>query len=318
LISRKAGAGSFLEKKPENHQGNLIFGLIFPLLGVGEIFASIAEEIAMLAEKYHFTFMWGGKFANTRMNTTQMEQMADFYIQQGVSGVFLAPLEFTKECFSVNMRTVQKLVDAKIPLVLFDADYKEYPGRSAFDLIGIDNFRAGYTLAEHFIEQGAVRVDFIKPPYSAQTVPQRIRGVQAALLEHGIIPQPGWIHTGEPSDRTFVQQVLDSGATNIISSNDVAAVHVMQQLDQLNVRVPANVRIAGIDDVKYSHFVRISLTTIRQPCKVMGQIAVRTMLERIQSPNLPIRQILLDAELVVRESSQVPSPSPAYLLKEPS
>lgn len=306
FISRKAGAGSFLERKPGIQHRNLVFGLIFPLLGVGEIFVSIAEEIAALAEKYDFTFMWGGKFANTQINTTQMEQMVNFYIQQGVAGVFFAPLEFTKECLSINARTVQKLVAAQIPIVLIDADYTGYPDRSAFDLVGIDNFRAGYTLAEHFIQQGATRVDFIQPPYSAQTVPQRVRGVQTALLEHGIVPQPEWIHTGEPTDQAFVKKVLDAGAKNIISSNDVTAVHVIQHLDQLNVKVPADVRIAGIDDVKYSHFVRISLTTIRQPCQEMGQVAVRTMLERIQSPNLPIRQILLDAELIVRESSQIP------------
>ncbi len=305
LISRKAGVGSFLERKPENTSSPLVFGLIFPLLGVGEIFASIAEEIAVLAKQYHFTCMWGGKFASTQIKITQMEQMVDFYIQQGVSGVFLAPLEFTKEHFRINRQAVQKLVDARIPVLLIDADYKEYPDRSAFDLVGIDNFRAGYTLAEHFIQQGAARVDFVKPPYSAQTVPQRVRGVQAALLEHGIVPQSAWIHTGEPTDRAFVKKVLESGATNIVSSNDVTAVHVIQQLDQLNVKVPADVRIAGIDDVKYSHFVRISLTTIRQPCQVMGQVAVRTMLERIQSPTLPIRQILLDTELIVRESSQI-------------
>lgn len=306
LISRKAGVGSFLERKPEDHSGTLVFGLVFPLLGVGEIFASIAEEIAALAKQYHFTLMWGGKFATTHMNTTQMEQMTDFYIQQGVSGVFFAPLEFTKECFRINARTVQKLVEAKIPIVLLDADYEEYPNRSAFDLVGIDNFKAGYTLAEHFIRQGATRVDFVKPPYSAQTVPQRVRGVQAALLEHGVVPQPEWIHTGEPTDRAFVKKILDSGATNIVSSNDVTAVHVIQQLDQLDVQVPDDVRIAGVDDVKYSHFVRISLTTIRQPCQDMGQIAVRTMLERIQFPTLPIRQFLLDTTLIVRESSQIP------------
>ncbi|MCP4402094.1 MAG: LacI family transcriptional regulator [bacterium] len=232
--------------------------------------------------------------------------MADFYIQQGVSGGFLAPLEFTNECFSINARTVQKLSEAQIPIVLSDADYTEFPDRSGLDLIGIDNFRAGYTLAEHFIRQGAVRVDFVQPPYSAQTVPQRARGTQAALLEHGIVPQSAWIHTGEPSDPAFVKKVLDSGATNIVSSNDVTAVHVIQQLDRLNVKVPADVRIVGVDDVKYSHFVRISLTTIRQPCQVMGQVAVRTMLERIQSPILPTRQLLLGAELIVRESSQIP------------
>ncbi|GAK54488.1 transcriptional regulator, GntR family with LacI sensor [Candidatus Moduliflexus flocculans] len=305
FISRKAGAGSFIQRKPERQQENLVFGVLFPLLGIGEIFTAIAEEIAALSAKYHFIFMWGGKFAQPKMHANQMEEMTDFYIQHGVSGVFLAPMEFSKDCFLINERTVNKLVKAQVPIVLIDADYKEYPERSRFDLVGIDNFRAGYILAEHYIQQGAGRVDFIKPPYSAQTVPQRVRGVQAALFDHGHLPQKSWIHTGDLTDRAFIQHIINSGATNLICSNDAMALQCLQHLETLGIHVPGDVRVAGLDDVKSALSGRIPLTTINQPCQEMGLIAVRAMLERLQSPHLPPRQILLDAELVVRESSKI-------------
>jgi DNA-binding LacI/PurR family transcriptional regulator len=60
--------------------------------------------------------------------------------------------------------------------------------------------------------------------------------------------------------------------------------------------------MVGIDDVKYANLLSIPLTTIHQPCASMGAIAISVMLERLREPNLPVRDILLNFELVVRES----------------
>ncbi len=66
--------------------------------------------------------------------------------------------------------------------------------------------------------------------------------------------------------------------------------------------MPAKIRMAGIDDVKYASLLSVPLTTIHQPCTAMGAIAVNTMLERLRQPNLPARDILLNFHLVIRDS----------------
>ena len=58
-----------------------------------------------------------------------------------------------------------------------------------------------------------------------------------------------------------------------------------------------------IDDVKYASLLAVPLTTIHQPCAEMGAAAVATMIQRLRSPGLPARDILLNFRLVVRESS---------------
>jgi len=69
------------------------------------------------------------------------------------------------------------------------------------------------------------------------------------------------------------------------------------------VSVPDEVRMTGIDDVKYASLLSVPLTTIHQPCAEMGAAAISTMLERVRNPTLPARDILLNFRLVVRESS---------------
>jgi GntR family transcriptional regulator, arabinose operon transcriptional repressor len=70
----------------------------------------------------------------------------------------------------------------------------------------------------------------------------------------------------------------------------------------LNYQIPKDIRIVGIDDVQYANLLPVPLTTVRQPCREIGVAAVAAMLERIVSPAMPARDILLDCELVVRAS----------------
>jgi DNA-binding LacI/PurR family transcriptional regulator len=76
----------------------------------------------------------------------------------------------------------------------------------------------------------------------------------------------------------------------------------MRTLHQLRVGVPDEVRIVGIDDVKYAGLLGVPLTTVRQPCREIGEGAISLMLDRIAHPGMPSRDILLDCKLVVRKS----------------
>ncbi|MFO0792326.1 MAG: substrate-binding domain-containing protein, partial [Pirellulales bacterium] len=67
--------------------------------------------------------------------------------------------------------------------------------------------------------------------------------------------------------------------------------------------IPNVIRVAGIDDVRYAELLRVPLTTIRQPCDAIGDAALHAMLDRVENPTAPGRDILLSCELVVRAST---------------
>jgi DNA-binding LacI/PurR family transcriptional regulator len=62
------------------------------------------------------------------------------------------------------------------------------------------------------------------------------------------------------------------------------------------------VRLAGIDDLEYSRFLPVPLTTLRQPTRDIGAAAFATMLERVAHPDGPVRDVFLQTELIVRGS----------------
>jgi len=137
---------------------------------------------------------------------------------------------------------------------------------------------------------------------SAHTLMLRIAGYREALLNSAIIPDQKWIHSGNPSDRQFIQSIVDGGATAIICANDLTAANLMRTLDLLGCPVPHKIRVTGFDDVRYAELLRPSLTTIHQPCTDIGTIAIQVMLERINNPTFPPRDILVQPTLVVRQS----------------
>ena len=308
LIDRRAGSGTFVRSgaTPANVKQ---LGLLIP--GLGEIFGSIAGELAALARGHEYALLWGGD-ARQETSVPEIEQWCRQFISRqvggvggvgGVAGVFFAPFEHIAQATEINRRVADCLRQAGIAVVLLDRDILPPPARSQFDLVGIDNFAAGYLVAEHLLKLGSRRPIFVARPHSAGTIWSRIAAARAAMLDRAISPPPDFVRQGEPDDPTFIQKLAESGDFDAaICANDQTAAILMRGLAHKGLRVPQDVRIVGFDDVRFATLVSPGLTTVHQPCRQIAQVAFRAMLERIAEPTLPARSIWLTPTLVVRES----------------
>ena len=299
LIRRRVGAGSFVVDR-EHPDRQLTFGLLVPGLGRGEIFEPVCARIAKRAAADRFTLNWGG---STGTSYEQLLQTVDKYLAQGVDGIFFQPVELDPSRRETNRAVLDRLHESRTPVVLLDADYLPFPDRSGFDIVGIDNIRAAWTATAHLTAQGATRVDFMTRPHTATTVERRIDGYRLALLAAGIVPSADWEHSLDPEHLADIERLLASGARDIVCVNDETAALLLPSLETLGVGVPREVHLIGFDDVKYARLVRVPLTTLRQPCDALGDAAVDAMLGRVAQPDRAPREILLEAELMVRTSS---------------
>ena len=176
LVERKVGSGTYV-RKSQKPADSWRFGLLIPGLGSTEIFEPICGQLARLAQRQHHTLLWGD-FGDRRgeAGSELIEQVCTSYIKQTVAGVFFAPLELTEHKDRINQSVITALEAAGIPIVLLDRDIVAFPQRSRFDLVGIDNRRAGFLIADHLIGLGCGRIDFLARPDSAPTVMLRIAG----------------------------------------------------------------------------------------------------------------------------------------------
>ncbi len=226
------------------------------------------------------------------------------YIDRRVSGVFFAPLEEALHQDDVNLRIVEALDAARIPVVLLDRPALPYPRRGHHDLVGIDNRRAGYMITEHLTSLGSRRVAFVAVPQAAATVDAREAGYREALYAANLADRARARRAARSVRRPLPWRSSCARARPdaIVCANDRTAARLMPTLLRLGYAIPGDVRLVGIDDVEYAGLLPVPLTTLRQPTQQIGDVALGVMLERVARTDFPPRDVQLHCELVVRES----------------
>jgi DNA-binding LacI/PurR family transcriptional regulator len=299
LIDRIAGSGTYVRNAARQTREGLLFGLIIPNLGETEIFEPVCQAIAASPDANGCALLWAHADARTSAKEGAVLQLCRQCIERSVSGVFFAPLEMADRSRAVNRQAMKLLKKAGVPVVLLDRRPEDAP-RERCDLVGIDNHRAGYLATEHLLRLGARRIGFIAYKGQALTVKARILGYKGALSDAGH-PSGGHVfHTPPDSRLELPASALECDA--FVCANDRVASRLMQSLLSRGIAIPSDIRIVGIDDVNYASLLPVPLTTIRQPCRDIGETALRVMLERLDRPHLPARDILLDCDLVIRQS----------------
>jgi len=310
IISRRAGSGSYLNDSSTWVEMQLkhTFGLLVPGLGNTEILDPICNEITRFAQSIGSEVLWGDS-ADPVTAAEDALALCRQYINRKVDGVFVAPIETVPNRATVNRQISTMLHEAGIPIVLLDRDILEFPARSQHDLIGIDNFGAGFVLAEHLIALGNRNFRFLARPDYPSTTDLRLAGCREAITRAGLTQPQRFAWFGEPNDIEFIKKLLSPSLPDaIICSNDQTAAKLIQTLASLGIRLPQDVRVAGFDDVRYATLLTVPLTTIHQPCRAIGRAAVRAMQERIRHPNRTAQEILLTFKLIVRNSCGATEP----------
>jgi GntR family transcriptional regulator, arabinose operon transcriptional repressor len=310
LVDRVAGSGTYVRDPIRRPRENLLFGLIIPNLGDTEIFGPICQGIAASPDANGHGLLWGHADSRSLSKEEQALQLCRQCIARGVSGVFFAPLELSAQSAEVNHRVMKSLKKAGIPVVFLDRrPGEETSDRERCDLVGIDNYRAGYLAAEHLRRLGARRVGFIAYERQASTVKGRIRGYKDALSASSSGAIGKRVFIVRPGDRLELPSATrDCDA--FVCANDRVAGQLMHALLAQGIRIPQDVRLVGIDDAGYADLLPVPLTTVHQPCRDIGETALRVMLERLDRPQMPARDILLNCELVIRESCGATLPTP--------
>ena len=107
----------------------------------------------------------------------------------------------------------------------------------------------------------------------------------------------------------FKNKMREDYPTAIVCFNDQQALAVLAALKEMNIKVPDDISIIGNDDIYYAKIYPVALTTIRAPQNEIGQRAAEILIRNIESSTLlPIEKVVLDTELVVRESTKVLKP----------
>ncbi len=177
--------------------------------------------------------------------------------------------------------------------------------------ITLDHHKAAALALKHLWELGHREIAFMKGPSDSSDSSDRWRAVQDVSGELGIrikhelsVELHGDCSTPEVG-YPFTKELLARGKhfTALFAYNDNSAIGAISAIHEAGLRVPGDISVVGFDDIQAAAYSSPSLTTVRQPLRKMGEIAARTLLSRIESPEWSMAEILIEPELVVRRST---------------
>ncbi len=173
--------------------------------------------------------------------------------------------------------------------------------------VGATNWKGAYTATTYLIERGHRRIGFVTGELFLGCAVDRYAAYQQALHDHDLPFDPALVYEGnfrQTSGHEAAQQFmqLDQPPTAIFASNDQMAFGVADAVRNRGLRIPQDISIVGFDDIPEAEWIRPALTTVRQPLREMGRLAVEMLIDRIKYPERPTRRVELDTKLVERDT----------------
>ncbi len=173
----------------------------------------------------------------------------------------------------------------------------------------VDNQGGTRALVRHLVEQhGRAMFCYVAGPAEALDARERCSAFREALAGYPGVTLAR-IFEGKfagVSGQLAVQEILTwprrALPDAIVCANDQMAIGAMRELQANGIRVPADVAVAGFDDIRLGALLTPPLTTVRQPMRLLGERACARLLQRIGDPALPRQVDRLPTALVVRES----------------
>jgi DNA-binding LacI/PurR family transcriptional regulator len=172
-----------------------------------------------------------------------------------------------------------------------------------FDTVNNNEDHGGSLVVDHLVDLGHTRIGHIDGG-TARSGPERRNGFIKAMVERGLAPIVVEGAFNEQAGAAAAAQLMELHVppTAIFAGNDLAAIGVLTKLKELGVSVPGDVSVVGYDDTILAGIGPISLTTVHQPRRQLGRIAIDLLLERI-SGRREARHEQLEPRLVMRSST---------------
>ena len=174
--------------------------------------------------------------------------------------------------------------------------------------VSLDDEKVAYEATRHLISLGHTNIALVTGPMEEDCSQDRAEGYRCALQEAGIaydeskVLEGDWsASSGQRALLTFVENGPVPSA--VFAQNDRMAMGVLRAARDVNLKVPSQLAVIGVDDMPLSSYFDPPLTTMRQDMPLIGQEATRMLLDIINKKEPAVRELKLPAQLVVRQST---------------
>lgn len=206
---------------------------------------------------------------------------------------------------SLDTRHVTALSRARLPLVVVDPIGLP---RERVTSVGATNFAGGLAATQHLIGLGHRRIACVGNSPTAACSQARVQGFRGAMDAAGLPVPDAYVRFGRFRFEDGVTGgeavlALPDAPTAVFAACDEVAAGVIEAARRRGLRVPDDLSVVGFDDTQLARTTSPPLTTVRQPLREMGGVAVRTALRLAAGEKLDSHHVELATTLVTRAST---------------
>lgn len=211
-----------------------------------------------------------------------------------------------------DLRHLQPLFSSNVPLVVM-----EQPSAGERSTISVNFFHGGEMITDYLVQRDMRRIAFLGTPLSRFSRTQVYEGYCSALKKANIEPDPQltFIAEEEPPAKDDISPfytgmyLLDRMVRScaklpdaIVCGNDITAIGALRRLQELGIRVPEDISLAGYDNIFPSAVSFPPLTTVDQCTYEMGGMAAEILYGNLMDPTRQHVNTILEPKLIVRET----------------
>lgn len=210
---------------------------------------------------------------------------------------------------SASGSVFERLAQSQMPYVLID---RNFPGLEA-NYVGVDDTAIGSTATEHLVSRGCRRIAHLRGP-KVSTGIGRLKGYRQALKKHGIPVPPEYVvelkggdSHSEENGFEGMQRLLSLYPVpdGVFCYNDEVAIGALRAILKAGLRVPEDIAVIGVDNIRFADLLRVPLSSIDQDSDQIGTQAAQLALKLIDSgKSIPPRQVVLPIQLIARDSTR--------------
>ncbi|SIS97925.1 substrate-binding domain-containing protein [Alicyclobacillus vulcanalis] len=261
-------------------------------------FTFIARGMEDVARKHGFRVF----IANTDEDLEKEQTYVQMCMEYHVRGALVVPVG------DPSRETLLRLSDHQIPFVLIDRDID---GLDA-DVVKGDIRETSRRLVEHLLDLGHERIAAVVGPLHSASSRERLDGYRDALAQRGMPWDDGLVFTAPMTrdmDVSFVDDLLHGpdAPTAMFLGNMFQYAHVVRRLRELGISIPGDVSLVSFGNTDDLASIDSRATAAVQPAYNYGSLGAQLLLERVEGVRKTSTRIVLNSEIIVRDSTAPPS-----------
>lgn len=206
---------------------------------------------------------------------------------------------------SESSEELSALAAQGFPCVVLDP---KMPIDDGLPCVSVTNAPGARDATLHLLSLGHRRIAAVTGPHGWAATDERLDGYHGALAGAGVMPNRALEIESDfnlAGGYNAGQLLLDLAEppTAVFAFNDDLAIGVMRAARSRGLRVPEDISVVGFDDSAEASLVSPALSSVRQPLKQMGWMAVALLARIMHGPTAEALTVELATRLVVRDST---------------